>query len=320
MALKVCQRGDVEEKAVATASFLIYFNNVWYRYSDEGQKAFNDLERHISDIYELLKGTNSVIEELKETSITTVDLSDSFIENSIKTLYRKFSEVFGATGASKALHLLLPNLFVMWDDSIRKNYQVVVPNENEYLNFLKTVKDELVDFIKDCSTKNGLDFEGAEKFIKEKTGVELTKLIDELNYLKFTRKEFAKTEVDKSDKINRILEIINEIVEGAYEASQIEWVVKTKQSGMVVASASKLKKIVEEYAKKGDTENILRYLQNVQGDATGIKVYKILKACGKKPSRMFMMRLSKLQEGKIPISNILKTYKDGINNRWVAKL
>ncbi len=57
---------------------------------------------------------------------------------------------------------------------------------------------------------------------------------------------------------------------------------KEKYSGMVTASANKLKRIVEGYAKKGDIEGILNYLLNVQRDDTGIKVSKILKACNKK--------------------------------------
>ena len=51
---------------------------------------------------------------------------------------------------------------------------------------------------------------------------------------------------------------------------------------MVTASANKLKRIVEGYARKGDIEGILNYLFNVQRDDTGIRVSKVLKACNKK--------------------------------------
>jgi len=128
-----------------------------------------------------------------------------------------------------------------------------------------------------------LSFEDAERFIKEKTGMELTKLLDELNYLRYTRREFIqKAEPSDTDKIAKIVRIINEIVEGAYEASKVDWVVKTNRSGMVKASADKLKRVVEMHAKNGDLEGILKYLQNVLNDPTGKEVYKVLKACGKK--------------------------------------
>jgi len=283
IALNVCQRGGIEEKTTAITSFLIYFNKVWYMHSDEGKDAFNNLERHVSDIYEVIKTTAPIIDELKDVSLIDADLDDAFIESSIKTLYKRFLDVFGATGASKALHLLHPKLFVMWDDNIRRSYQIDVPDEDGYLRFLKMAKEEIIEFIKDCAEKNGLSFEDAERFIKEKTGLELTKLLDELNYLRYTRKEFIqRSEPSDADKIAKIVRIINEIVEGAYEASKVDWVVKTNRSGMVKASADKLKRVVEMHAKKGDLEGILKYLQNVLNDPTGKEVYKVLKACGKK--------------------------------------
>ena len=128
--------------------------------------------------------------QLKELTLINADLNDIFVENSIRALYKRFSEVFGATGASKVLHLLNPRLFAMWDDSIRKNYQINAPDENGYLRFLKMAKEEIAELVKDCAERNGLSLEDAEKFIKDRTGMELTKLLDELNYLKFTRKEF----------------------------------------------------------------------------------------------------------------------------------
>ena len=285
IALKVCQRGGTDEKTTAVISFLLYFNRVWYTLSDEGKNAFYNLENHVSDIYNLIATTEPISEELKQLILINTDLNDIFIENSIKTLYKRFSEVFGATGASKALHLLNPRLFVMWDENIRRNYHINTPDEYGYLHFLRIVKEELMEFVEDCANKKKLTLDGAQKFIEDKTGMKLTKLIDELNYLKFTRKELSKEfeqEIDDSDKIRRILEIIDEIVKGAYEASEEKWVIKTNRSGMVRASADKLKSIIEGYGKKGDLEGILNYLYRVQGDSTGREVHKILKACGKK--------------------------------------
>jgi len=50
-------------------------------------------------------------------------------------------------------------------------------------------KEEIAEFVKDCAERNGLRLEEAEEFIKDRTGMELTKLLDGLNYLKFTRKD-----------------------------------------------------------------------------------------------------------------------------------
>jgi|GEM_PF-2150565 len=280
--IKSCQ-GDVEEKTVSVVAFLLHYNKVWYINSEDGRRAFNNLEKHLTDIYELINSTKPILDELNEFSLIKANLNDSFISSSIKTLYRRFSEILGATGASKALHLLLPKLIVMWDESIRKNYGIVKADDENYLTFLTKVRDEILDFLKHYASENDLSIEDAERELIEKTGVQLTKLIDEFNFLRYTKGELiAETERTDKDKIQKIMEIINEIVEGAYEASKVDWVIKGGYSDMVKASATKLKRIVEGYAKKGDLDGIVSYLFNVQRDNTGIRVSKILKACNKK--------------------------------------
>jgi len=280
LALKVCKRGGSEEKALSIVAFLLYFNQVWYTQNKDGRKAFDDLERHVSNVVELIRATTPILDELEGIPLLEADLDDAFINDSIKILFRRYSEVFGATGASKALHLLLPQLIVMWDGSIRERYGVQ-HNEEGYLTFLSKAKEDITDFLRGYSEEHNLDMKGAEQEVMEKAGVELTKLIDELNYLIFTRKELPDKKAP-DDKIEWIMRIIDEIVQGAFEASEIDWVVRGGHSGMVKASAIKLRSIVESHAKKGNIEGILSYLFNVQGDATGIRVSKILKACGKR--------------------------------------
>ena len=148
LSIKSCQRGCIEEKTVSIVAFLLYFNKVWYTNSEEGKKAFNDLERHVSNVYELIRSTKSTLEELEKYSLTKVDLDDTFINSSIKTLYRRFSEVFGATGASKALHLLLPRLIVMWDDTIRRSYGITRADDENYLIFFEKSKRRNFGFSK----------------------------------------------------------------------------------------------------------------------------------------------------------------------------
>ena len=67
---------------------------------------------------------------------------------------------------------------------------------------------------------------------------------------------------------------------------------------MVRASADKLKRVVEMYAKKGDLEGILKYLQNVLNDPTGKEVYKVLKACGKKTVEDVYNKIVKIAKSK----------------------
>jgi len=147
------------------------------------------------------------------------------------------------------------------------------------------MREELATAIEEYAPERKLSVEKAEECIVSSAGVELTKLLDEYNYLKYTRKELgeeAGSTSEKAGKIKRIVEIIDEIVRGAYEASRVDWVVRTSRSSMVKASADKLKRVVEEYARRGDLEGMIKYLQNAMNDPTGREVCKILRACGKK--------------------------------------
>ena len=102
--------------------------------------------------------------------------------NQIKKVYADFKVVMGQTGASKALSLLNPKLFVMWDTGIRKFLSSKKADENlrmvglangeqpeNYISFLIGIKE-----IIDCLNLH-------EK-ISDKN--EIAKKIDEYHYVK----------------------------------------------------------------------------------------------------------------------------------------
>lgn len=66
---------------------------------------------------ELLRNAKHDLKFLEKYSITTADDGAWGV---IKRVFDQFRSVFGQTGASKALSLLNPELFVMWDTAIRK--------------------------------------------------------------------------------------------------------------------------------------------------------------------------------------------------------
>jgi hypothetical protein len=87
-----------------------------------------------------------------------------------------FKELMGQTGASKALSLMNPDLFVMWDTKIRKRLnKCLIPNisngeeDEHYITFLKGIKS-LID-----------RYELARRI---PPGASLAKKIDEFNYAK----------------------------------------------------------------------------------------------------------------------------------------
>ncbi len=95
-------------------------------------------------------------------------------------LYKEILEKKGSkshTAVAKALCLLAPNFFPLWDESIAKAYECDYKNKNapaveKYITFSKIVKHMASKF-KD-------DFDDPEKSI--------IKLIDEYNYSKFSQR------------------------------------------------------------------------------------------------------------------------------------
>jgi len=67
---------------------------------------------------------------LSTERLSTVDLSNSGKIEAISKIFSQFAEFksIGDTGASKAIHLLNPSLFIMWDTNIRAAYTTLWPD------------------------------------------------------------------------------------------------------------------------------------------------------------------------------------------------
>jgi len=88
----------------------------------------------------------------------------------------------GPTAASEIVHAIIPQLFMMWDENIRNGY---AGNAIGYLKFLRESQQILKSIIESYGkTPEELCHDASLKINKT-----LTKLLDEFNYMKFTRKE-----------------------------------------------------------------------------------------------------------------------------------
>jgi hypothetical protein len=99
---------------------------------------------------------------------------DDFKED-VKLIYSKLSAIKGIeyTGASKVMHLANREVFVMWDDNIRKRgYGFKTATAEDYLNFLKKMQ---------------VEFKGIKKCDGDAYDKSLAKCIDEYNYINYTR-------------------------------------------------------------------------------------------------------------------------------------
>ncbi|MFZ3076850.1 MAG: hypothetical protein WA139_00145 [Candidatus Aenigmatarchaeota archaeon] len=122
---------------------------------------------NIKNLMESMETCKPLFDKIKDKEIQTANLDE--IRDVIKEVYRILSKVqlIKYTGASKVMHLINRNLFVMWDGFIRKGYGFGTDAE-DYFNFLKLMQS---------------DFKGIKWNDKSKT---LAKAIDEYNYVKFS--------------------------------------------------------------------------------------------------------------------------------------
>ena len=92
---------------------------------------------------------------------------------------------FGPVPASKLMHMALPNLFVMWDDSIINGYHIpkYPSNKPQYLIFLVLMQEYIKHILATCP-KNNTDIGALVNNINSIAGyqnVPITRLIDIAN-------------------------------------------------------------------------------------------------------------------------------------------
>lgn len=169
-----------------------------------------DEEDAIDQVRDALEESREVLDRLSGKDLLESDLRDC--PDEIKEAFKAFEKrkAIKITGASKALHLLNQDLFVMWDIEIRRNYherlhKKKIPfglhhaekdHEKCYYAFLLDCKElakelqrertpqELVsDHLNDLSPSTR---ETYEKYGYRET---IPKMIDEFNYVTFTFRE-----------------------------------------------------------------------------------------------------------------------------------
>jgi hypothetical protein len=160
--------GQPREMADGLGVLLLTWNQAFYRY---GSLDFEALES-------CLARNHQILDTLRNRNILTYTPADDEI---ISLLYGQFLESLqisdgnmkgrkSPVSVAKALHLLAPAFFPLWDDKIAREYEC----HYEYIPFIRKMKDmaSLLEPVVDI----------------QKGGRTLLKLIDEYNYSKFTKK------------------------------------------------------------------------------------------------------------------------------------
>lgn len=164
--------GKPADMADGLGVLLLTWNQAFYRY---GAFDFDKLERCIHD-------NLNELESFKEKNILNFSNSD---ESATRDLFDKFLEALqidsgkmrgkkSPVAVAKALHLLAPDFFPIWDDKIARVYGCHY-NENpaeKYISFCR-ITNTVANKVENYTDRS------------DKT---LTKFIDEYNYSKYTKR------------------------------------------------------------------------------------------------------------------------------------
>jgi len=166
--------GDYSNMADGLGVLLLTWNAAFYRY---GTFNFDNLQKTIENNF-------SKIKYFRERDISTLKESDY---EDVRDLFEKFREALKSVSnntkspvaVAKALHLLAPNFFPLWDKRISQAYKCNYQNDpaGRYILFSEITKE----IAKEVSEYKEV------KDIMKKENKTLLKLIDEYNYSKYTQ-------------------------------------------------------------------------------------------------------------------------------------
>ncbi len=143
-------------------------------------------------LFEVFLEIRPTVKELYFEKLENAQFDSNYLHK-IKGIFDKvarYKKSYESTDASKILHFIIPNLFVMWDNNIREG---VLGKENRKkgsmysLNFLPIMQKELLEAVDTCMKEEKLEKLEAVDFIRNNCGNEsLPKLLYEFNYCIFT--------------------------------------------------------------------------------------------------------------------------------------
>jgi hypothetical protein len=149
-------RRNSDELATAVAEWLQDLNRQYYRFRPE--EAATLVER----LKPILREELSTFLKFRERSIATLTNPD---KTEVLRLFDLLRAECGPVGAGKALHVLAPNFFPLWDNPIAESYGVAT--ETGYFQFINIVKQQVVNVTEEIAP-----------------GVTALKALDEYNYLR----------------------------------------------------------------------------------------------------------------------------------------
>lgn len=150
------------------------------------------------ELRQTLRDLNECSKLFRQESLSDLDFLDEIkgagysFSSLIEKMYSQIRDVHGVgpTSASKILHGINPSVFMIWDEKERSGYGCA-ENSIGYLRFLFESQIILRSVVRSYQEKHKCNSEVAESRIIQqantKRKMSLTKLLDQYNFMKFTR-------------------------------------------------------------------------------------------------------------------------------------
>jgi len=163
---------------------LFNFIRSWDRFFQGDAELFKEIYAEVFSTLQKLKDER--IEDTNFAEELKIEVRDVFDKVANCTLIDRYE----STDASKILHTILPNFFVMWDDCIKEGVMQGRDNGAAYaFYFLPRMQLELREAIETCMKEREMNRVDAVRYVGEKCDRKtLAKLVDEYNYMKYTKK------------------------------------------------------------------------------------------------------------------------------------
>lgn len=149
----------------ALGTLLKTWNTSFYRFHSQFDEA------HIQALDNLIRDNQRQLRRLSRRSITSLNAKE---QPRIAEMFSSFETLLGPVGAAKALHLLAPRFFPLWDRAIASHYSLSMKRRGEnastYIEFMKVTKRQVGTL--ELQTINEED---------------VLKMIDEYNYSNITK-------------------------------------------------------------------------------------------------------------------------------------
>ena len=121
-------------------------------------------------------------------------LDNSNLRRRIRYIFDRIADCSGtkryeSTNTAMILHAILPRLFVIWDNPIKKGVKVDSRGANYSGVFLPKMQKELKEAIKTCIYEKRMRRADSVLFIENQCGKRtLAKLVDEYNFMRYKKK------------------------------------------------------------------------------------------------------------------------------------